>query len=88
MSKRDRLLERVLGGRSDANIDFGELCRLLELLGYAKRKSRGGTSHVIYRMAGQREIINLQPRKYGKAKPYQVEQVRAILMKYGITQVP
>lgn len=85
MSKWDKLLARVLAGRSDANVDFGELCALLELLGYTKRISG---DHFIFRKAGKPEIINLQPRKDGKAKPYQVAQVRAILQQYGITHIP
>jgi hypothetical protein len=32
-----------------------------------------------------REIIDLQPLKDGKAKPYQVKQVRDIVRRYGLT---
>ena len=85
MSKWDRLLARILGSRSDANINFDELCTLLVMLGYTKKTSG---SHRIFRQAGQREIINIQPRKDGKAKPYQVGQVRAIFRMYGITKMP
>jgi len=30
------------------------------------------------------EIINVQPRNGGQAKPYQVKQVRELLLKYRI----
>ncbi len=85
MSKWDRLLERILGGQADATISFDDLCSLLGRLGHAEKISG---SHHISRKTGQREIINLQPRPDGKAKPYQVEQVRATLQVHGITQVP
>lgn len=85
MTQRDKVLRRVLSGRSDANIDFDALCGLLERLGY-NHKING--DHHIFRLAGQLEIINIQPRRDGKAKPYQVEQVRDILTRYGQTQIP
>jgi len=40
-------------------------------------------SHRIYYKDGVVEIINVQPRD-GKAKPYQVKQVRELLLKYKI----
>lgn len=40
-------------------------------------------SHHIFTKDDVTEIINLQP-KGSKAKPYQVRQVRGILMKYGL----
>ncbi len=40
-------------------------------------------SHHIFRRAGIEEHINLQ-RNGSKAKPYQVKQVRAVIVKYGL----
>jgi hypothetical protein len=37
----------------------------------------------IYHKEGVVEIVNIQPRN-GKAKPYQVKQVRELLLKYKI----
>lgn len=37
MTKYGKLLARVLSGRSDSNIDFDDLRRLLEHLGFAER---------------------------------------------------
>ena len=42
-------------------------------------------SHNIFRKAGIEERINLQ-RDGNNAKPYQVKQVRAVLMKYKLGQ--
>ena len=33
------------------------------------------------------EILNLQPRGGGEAKPYQVRQVRDVVLKYGLAQL-
>ena len=40
-------------------------------------------SHRIFTRHGMEEILNLQP-KGSKAKPYQVKQVRNILVKYRL----
>ena len=75
-----KTLRRVLSGTSDAAIRFGDLCSLLENLGFEKR-SKGG--HHIFRKAGVEEHINLQ-REGNNAKPYQVKQVRAVVLKYNL----
>ncbi len=80
MSQRDKLLARILTGASDANIQFDDLCQLLRRLGFDER-IRG--SHHIFRKAGVEEKINLQ-RDEGKAKVYQVRQVRAVLLKHAL----
>ncbi|OLE54901.1 MAG: toxin HicA [Acidobacteria bacterium 13_1_20CM_3_53_8] len=80
MSKHDKLLLQILQGRSDTNIPFEDLRRLLLHLGFEER-IRG--SHHIFRKSGIEEKINLQ-RDDGKAKVYQVRQVRNILLKYKL----
>jgi len=69
-----------LRGTSDANIPFAGLCQLLSKLGFEER-IRG--SHHIFTKEGVEEILNLQP-KGAKAKPYQVKQVRAVILKYKL----
>ena len=78
--KYDKLLLRILKGTSDPNIPFAGLCALLHHLGFAERK-RG--SHHIFFKDGVEEILNLQP-KVNKAKPYQVKQVRQVILKYRL----
>lgn len=80
MSKAEKFLVKLLRGTSDTNIDFDDLCKLLEKLGFSKR-IRG--SHHIFEKGDIAEIINLQPSG-SKAKPYQVKQVRNIIVKYGL----
>jgi predicted RNA binding protein YcfA (HicA-like mRNA interferase family) len=83
MGKHEKLRERICSGTCDANLPFVELCSMLEHFGFVRQK-RSGTSHRIYARDGVREIINIQPDGNGKAKRYQVKQVRAILEHYKI----
>ncbi len=78
MGKYDRLIDTILRGKSDANIAFDDLRVLLIRLGFDER-IRG--SHHVYRKEGIEEKLNLQ-RDGSKAKPYQVRQVRLIIIKY------
>ena len=80
MNQSGRLLLRILGGTSDANIPFEGLCQLLRRLGFNAR-IRG--SHHIFTKEGIEEILNLQP-KGRHAKPYQVKQVRQVILKYRL----
>ena len=73
-------MQTILRGRSDANIRFNELCALLRYLGFEERV-RG--SHHLFNKEGIVEIINLQSRG-GHAKPYQVKQVRLLILKYRL----
>lgn len=78
-----KTLHRVLSGTSDAGIRFDDLCSLLERLGFAKRVKGG---HHLFRKAGVEERINLQ-REGNNAKPYQVKQVRAVILRYKLGEV-
>ncbi len=83
MGRHDKLLAQLLGGRTDANIGFDAICALLRQLGFLER-TRG--SHHMFRRAGIEELVNLQ-RDGDKAKVYQVRQVRAVLLRYGLTTI-
>ncbi|MDI6770506.1 MAG: type II toxin-antitoxin system HicA family toxin [Anaerolineales bacterium] len=80
MTKFDKTLEKVLRGVSDANLEFDDLRQLLDGLGFQER-IRG--SHHIFTKDGIIEIINLQPIG-SKAKPYQIKQVRTLILKYKL----
>jgi len=80
MGRHEKLLAKVLQGTSDANISFAGLRQLLKVVGFAER-IRG--SHHIFTKDGVEEILNLQP-KDSKAKPYQVKQVRNIILRYKL----
>ena len=80
MGSREKLLEEILRGTADANIQFSGICQLLHSLGFRER-IRG--DHHIFIKQGVEEILNLQP-KGGKAKPYQVKQVRKVILRYRL----
>ena len=80
MARAKKTLETVLLSQSDADIAFTDLCNLMYALGFSERIK--GDHHIFYRK-GVGEILNLQP-KGGKAKVYQVKQVRAIILKYKL----
>jgi predicted RNA binding protein YcfA (HicA-like mRNA interferase family) len=81
MGKYEKVLFQVMRGLSDQNISFKDLCGLLDHLGF---KNRIKGSHYIYYREDIEEIINLQPKKDSKAKPYQVKQVRNIILMYRL----
>ncbi len=75
------IVDRILSGLSDKNIRFEELKRILLSFGFDCR-IKG--DHHIFSKEGFAEIINLQPLKDAKAKPYQVKQVRGLILKYKL----
>ncbi|MCC8047763.1 MAG: type II toxin-antitoxin system HicA family toxin [Oscillospiraceae bacterium] len=80
MSQYEKLIQSVLSGRQDRNILFSDICSILERSGFAYRV-RG--DHFIFTKDGIEEIINIQPIG-NKAKPYQVKQIREIILKYRL----
>ncbi|MBP5774052.1 MAG: type II toxin-antitoxin system HicA family toxin [Eubacterium sp.] len=77
MSNESKILEMVLSGKQDANIKFSDLQKLLKMLGFSCRVKG---DHFIYTKPNMIEIINIQPNG-NKAKPYQVKQIRNLLIK-------
>lgn len=82
MGRQRKLLERILSGRSDANIPFEQTRTLLKALGFSE--SIRGSHHKFVR-EGVEELINLQDVA-GKCKPYQVKQMRAVLLRYNLAR--
>ena len=80
MTRQSKILDKILRGTSDANIPFAELRQAVLGLGFNERV-RG--SHHIFTKEGVDDILNLQP-KGAKAKPYQVKQVRNVILKYKL----
>jgi len=81
MTRSRKLLEQVLAQGSERAIRFSDLRTLLRGLGFGERMR--GSHHIFFR-DGVEEILNLQPRSDGSAKPYQVRQVRALLLRYKL----
>ncbi len=80
MSQYEKLLLAVLSGVRDKNMLFTDLQTVLDRLGF-QRRIKG--DHFIYTRDDVEEIINLQPAG-NKAKPYQVKQVRNVILKYQL----
>jgi len=80
MGKFERTLIKILSGFSDKDISFSELCNMLKYLGFEERIK--GSHHIFFK-EGIEEILNIQPRET-KAKPYQVKQIRNIMLEYKL----
>lgn len=80
MSQSQKILLAILSGTQDSNISFSDLQGVLDRLGFSCR-IKG--DHFIYTKEGIEEIVNIQPRG-NKAKPYQVKQIRQIILKYRL----
>lgn len=80
MSQYEKLLLSILSGTQDRNMLFADLQTVLDRLGF---QCRIKGDHFIYTKDGVDEIINIQPVG-NKAKPYQVKQVRNIILKYQL----
>ena len=56
----DKVLQAVLSGKQDKNIDFNDFCSLIKRLGFNER-SKGDGSHRVINTKGIPERINIQP---------------------------
>jgi len=79
MSKK--IIDKVISGLSDKNIRFEDLRKLLLFLGFEER-IKG--DHHIFTRADILEIFNIQSLRDGKAKAYQVKQVRSVILKHKL----
>ncbi len=80
MARANNLLDQILRGGADANIPFSGMVQLLKRLGFQERIK--GSHHIFFR-DGVAEILNLQSHS-GKCKPYQVKQVRNVIINYRL----
>jgi predicted RNA binding protein YcfA (HicA-like mRNA interferase family) len=84
MARIKKLLISILSGTKDNNIPFDDIVLLLNHLEFNCRIK--GSHHIFYKN-GIDEIINIQPGKSNKAKPYQVKQIRNLLLKYRLGEI-
>jgi hypothetical protein len=80
MGTRRKLYDKIVGGKSDANIPFEQTVNMLKALDFDERISG---SHHIFTREGVEETINLQ-EVGAKCKPYQVKQMRSVLEEYNL----
>ena len=75
-----KLLTRLARG-SVANVAFGDLCSLVEVLGFELRRVSG--SHHVFTHPAIPQLINLQS-VHGQAKPYQIRQLMRLVERYDL----
>ena len=80
MTRFEKLMLKIISGTSDNNVDFEQLKKILINLGFTERIK--GNHHIFFRDDIE-DIINIQSKK-GLAKPYQVKQIRNIIVKYKL----
>jgi len=81
VSRAAKVLADILDPAAEQTIRFHDLVSLLRRLGFSERTR--GSHHVLVR-EDVAEILNLQPRRDGSAKPYQVRQVRHLILRYRL----
>jgi predicted RNA binding protein YcfA (HicA-like mRNA interferase family) len=69
MTKRDKLWQKA--NQSPQNLSFDEFETLMRQSNWTMERQRG--SHRLW-VSPQGQTLPIQPRKDGKAKPYQVQQ--------------
>jgi len=76
-----KVYDAVMSGKSDHNIKYTEFQALILELGFVFQRQRG--SHTMYYHSGINAFMNIQ-KDGNKAKAYQVEQLRNIILKYNL----
>ncbi len=61
MSRYDDVREKILSGNSDNNISETDMRFFLSKIGAEHKRTK--SSHIIYRIDGVPEVINIQPIK-------------------------
>jgi hypothetical protein len=82
MGKHEKLIQKILSGHRDQSVHFSEAVSLLMSLGFSQRIK--GDHYIFYRKDIV-EIINIQPDG-SKTKPYQVRQIRDLIVKYKLEE--
>ena len=76
-----KVYESVISGKSDNNINYSDFQNLIVDLGFEYQRQKG--SHTMYYHNGINEFMNIQ-RDGNKAKAYQVEQLRNVVLKHKL----
>lgn len=80
MPTNEKIFADIMCGSKDKNIKFADVRKILNTFGF---QCRIKGDHFIYYKNGIDEIINIQPDG-NRAKPYQVKQIRNIILKYQL----
>lgn len=77
-----KIYNAVVSGKSDNNINFNDFVNLIYALGFEFKGQVGSHRGYYHPLAHTR--ISVQPTKDGKAKPYQVKQLRDIIRLHNL----
>ena len=83
MRMNNKKIRERIKNRQYENISFDDVCRFVQSLGFIFDK-QDGTSHRQYHNVDLGIKLNLQKTKDGKAKGYQMRQIRDIIKKYNL----
>ncbi|MCD7740293.1 MAG: type II toxin-antitoxin system HicA family toxin [Candidatus Gastranaerophilales bacterium] len=75
MSKREKLIKKILNGKSDISPD--EAIKLLESFGFTGTSPKGGSSHLTFRKQNAKSITIVLTQN--PLKPYMIEKLKEIL---------
>lgn len=75
MSKRDKLIQRILNGKSDISPE--EAIKILKAFGYVSTGPAGGSSHLTFRKQNRPSITIVLTQN--PLKPYMVAKIQAVL---------
>lgn len=78
MTKKQKLLGKVKG--FSLNIRMSEALKVAREIGFINEGGAG--SHVTLSREGEPVQLNFQPTKNGRVKPYQLRQLREMVLKY------
>ena len=79
---KSKIYDVVVSGNSDANIRFASFKNLILTLGFVFKSQKGSRAGYYHPVVHVR--ISIQPTKDGKAKPYQVKQLRDIIKSHNL----
>lgn len=81
MNKAEKLKAKILAGQGFHNFAFADLLVLLSSLGFAHNRTAG--SHLVFIHPKVPHPVSVQ-NFAGKAKPYQLRQVRDLIKEYDL----
>ena len=81
MAKKSKILQKILAGSK--NVRFREFLSLLEAFGFELERING--SHHLLSHPKAIELLSVQPKKNGDAKPYQMRQFLKLVEAYDLT---
>lgn len=80
MAKWRKLFEKLVAGSMD--IRFDDFLVLLQRFGFVLDRTHG--SHHVFIHPDIAELLSVQPRKDGKAKPYQLRQFLKLIEEHSL----